>query len=340
MTIQGSGWRHFLAAVGSAAAFAAWAHGDHGDHGDHGAAPQPAQASTAAAAVPMEVRSVAPDVYYVQGLSALGSPKNQNFISNAGFVVTQDSVVVIDALGSPALAEELVRKIRAITPKPIRTVILTHYHADHIYGLQVFQALGAKIVANGLAREYLNSETARLRLEASRTELAPWIDASTRMVGADRWIDGDATRLTIGGTEFVLQHMGPAHTPEDTAVFLPQTGALFIGDVVFRNRIPYVGQADSRHWIAALDALLKLPVKVMVPGHGPASEDPKADMQLTRDYLGFLREAMGKAAQNLDPFEDAYRATDWSRFAGYPLFKEGNRMNAYNTYLLMEQEKQ
>ncbi|MGE8318425.1 MAG: MBL fold metallo-hydrolase [Comamonas sp.] len=331
MTIQGSAWRHFLVAVGSAAAFAAWA------HGDHGAAPQ--AASVAAATVPMEVRSVAPDVYYVQGLSALGSPKNQNFISNAGFVVTQDSVVVIDALGSPALAEELVRRIRAITPKPIRTVILTHYHADHIYGLQVFQALGAKIVANGLAREYINSETARLRLEASRTELAPWIDASTRMVGADRWIDGDATQLTIGGTEFVLQHMGPAHTPEDTAVFLPQTGALFIGDVVFRNRIPYVGQADSRHWIAALDALLKLPVKVMVPGHGPASEDPKADMQLTRDYLGFLREAMGKAAQNLDPFEDAYRATDWSRFAGYPLFKEANRMNAYNTYLLMEQEK-
>ncbi|WP_371813881.1 MBL fold metallo-hydrolase [Diaphorobacter sp. HDW4A] len=295
--------------------------------------------TTEAATVEMEVKSVAPNVYYVQGVSALGSPANQNFISNAGFVVTDDSVVVIDALGSPALAEELVKKIKAITSKPISTVILTHYHADHIYGLQVFKALGAKIIANGQAKEYINSDTARLRLEASRTELAPWINASTQMVTADEWMDKDALTLKIGGTEFVLQHMGPAHTPEDTAVFLPQSGVLFIGDVVFRKRIPYVGQADSRHWIAALDALLKLPVKVMVPGHGPASEEPGKDMQLTRDYLEFLRTAMAKAAQNLDPFDDAYKATDWSRFEGYPLFKEANRMNAYNTYLLMEQEK-
>ena len=332
MKIQGSVWRRILVALGGAAAVAAWATAAV-------AAPPAPAAPAVAATVAMEVKSVAPDVYYVQGLSALGSPKNQNFISNAGFVVTGDSVVVIDALGSPALAEALVHKIRAITPKPIGTVILTHYHADHIYGLQVFQALGARIVANGLAREYLNSETARLRLQASRTELAPWIDASTRMVPAQQWLEGDLNRLSIGGTEFVLQHMGPAHTPEDTAVFLPQTGVLFIGDVVFRNRIPYVGQADSRHWIAALDTLLQLPVKVMVPGHGPASENPRQDMQLTRDYLGFLREAMGKAARNLDPFDQAYQATDWSRFAGYPLFKEANRMNAYNTYLLMEQEK-
>ena len=315
-------------------------------HGDHGAAMQVAQAAVAttapapeAATVKMEVKSVAPNVYYVQGVSALGSPANQNFISNAGFVVTNDSVVVIDALGSPALAEELVAKIRQITPKPISTVILTHYHADHIYGLQVFKALGAKIVANGMAKEYINSDTARLRLEASRTELAPWINADTKMVNADQWIAQDAVPLSVGGTDFVLQHMGPAHTPEDTAVFLPQTGVLFIGDVVFRNRIPYVGQADSRHWITALDALLKLPVKVMVPGHGPASDEPRKDMQMTRDYLEFLRTSMAKAAQNLDPFDDAYKATDWSRFEGYPLFKEANRMNAYNTYLLMEQEK-
>lgn len=293
----------------------------------------------AATAAPMQLQQVAPNAYYVQGVSALGSPANRNFISNAGFVVTDDSVVVIDALGSPALAQELVEKIRGVTPKPISHVLVTHYHADHIYGLQVFEALGAKIVANALAREYIQSETAQLRLEASRQDLAPWIDKSTRMVPASQWISDDTQTLRIGGTDFVLQHMGPAHAPEDTAVFLPQGGVLFIGDVVFRNRIPYVGQADSRHWIAALDSLLQLPVKVMVPGHGPASTNPKPDMQLTRDYLVFLREAMGKAAANLDPFDEAYAATDWSRFARYPLFKEANRMNAYNTFLLMEQEK-
>ena len=333
-------WQWMVAIGLAAAAAQASAHGVHAPVmlAQAGAAtgsvadPQPA-------AVRMEVKSVAPDVYYVQGVSALGSPQNQNFISNAGFVVTQDSVVVIDALGSPALAEMLVQKIKAITNKPISTVMLTHYHADHIYGLQVFKALGAKIIGNGLAKEYIHSETAKLRLEASRTELAPWINAATQLVNADEWISADGMRMTIGGVEFQLQHMGPAHTPEDTAVFLPQSGVLFIGDVVFRNRIPYVGQADSRHWIAALDTLLKLPVKVMVPGHGPASDNAKQDMQLTRDYLLYLREAMGKAAQNLDPFDEAYKATDWSRFEKYPLFKEANRMNAYNTYLLLEQEK-
>ncbi|WP_159914511.1 MBL fold metallo-hydrolase [Pantoea sp. 18069] len=298
----------------------------------------PAQA-TAAAPVRMQLQPVARNAYYVQGASALGSPANRNFISNAGFVVTDDSVVVIDALGSPALGQELVEQIRAVTAKPISHVIITHYHADHIYGLQVFEALGAKIVANALAREYIQSETARLRLEASRQDLAPWIDGNTRMVPASQWIRAATQTLRIGGTDFVLQHMGPAHAPEDTAVFLPRSGVLFIGDVVFRNRIPYVGQADSRHWIAALDSLLQLPVKVMVPGHGPASTHPKADMQLTRDYLAYLREAMGKAAANLDPFDEAYASTDWSRFAHYPLFKEANRMNAYNTFLLMEQEK-
>lgn len=300
---------------------------------------QTAQTGQAAREPVMELQKVAENVYFVQGVSALGSPANRNFISNAGFVVTGDSVVVIDALGSPALAEELVQKIRTITPKPISHVLLTHYHADHIYGLQVFEALGAKIVAHAQAREYINSETAHLRLEASRKDLAPWVNEGTRMVPAQQWVSNDNTQLTVGGVDFVLQHMGPSHTPEDTAIFLPQSGVLFIGDVVFRNRIPFVGQADSRHWISALDELLKLPVKVMVPGHGPASEQPRQDMQLTRDYLHFLREAMGQAAANLDPFEEAYQATDWSKFSGYPLFKEANRMNAYNTFLLMEQEK-
>ena len=169
----------------------------------------------------MKPVQVSPSAWYVQGQSALGSPENQNFISNAAFVVTPAGVVVIDALGSPVLAEWLLDAIRQITPKPVTHVILTHYHADHIYGLQVFEALGAKIVANARAKEYIQSETAQLRLQASRQDLAPWIDKSTRMVAASQWITNDTQTLRIGGTDFVLQHMGPAHAPEDTAVFLP-----------------------------------------------------------------------------------------------------------------------
>jgi glyoxylase-like metal-dependent hydrolase (beta-lactamase superfamily II) len=94
-------------------------------------------------------------------------------------------VVVVDALGSPELARRLMTEIAKVTSKPIHTVVLTHYHADHIYGLQVFKDAGARVVAHSAAREYLTSDTARLRLEASRQELWPWVDEKTRLVPAD-----------------------------------------------------------------------------------------------------------------------------------------------------------
>lgn len=291
-----------------------------------------------AVTVSMPPVQVAPRSYFVQGQSALGSAANQNFISNAGFVVTDSSVVVIDALGSPALARRLLEEIRRITPKPVSHVLVTHYHADHVYGLQAFKAAGATIVAQRSALEYLNSDTARLRLEASRQDLFPWIDEHTRLLPADRWLDGDAD-LQIGGLQFQLRAVGPSHTPEDMVIHVPAERVLFAGDTVFRGRIPFVGQADSRHWIAALEGLLRFDARVMVPGHGPPSTEPAEDIRLTRDYLAYLRQAMGEAARSLEPFEDAYRKTDWSRFEQLPLFGAANRMNAYNTYLLMENER-
>jgi len=281
---------------------------------------------------------VAPGIWMVQGLSALGSSANRNFISNAGFVVTSTGVVVIDALGSPELARELRAEIARVTPLPVTHVIVTHYHADHIYGLQVFKDEGASVVAHRQALLYLNSDTAQQRLAASREELFPWVDEKTRLVAADRWIDGPAT-LQVGGTRLELHPVGPSHTPEDLAVWLPQRQVLFAGDLVFRGRIPFVGQADSAHWVQALDTLLGFDARVVVPGHGPVTDRVRDDLQLTRDYLLHLRRSMGEAARNMDPFEEAYARTDWSRFEKLPLFSVANRMNAYNTYLLMEQAK-
>lgn len=286
----------------------------------------------------MQAREAAPGCWYVEGLSALGSPENQNFISNAGFIVTSGGVVVVDALGSPALAERLLGEIRKVTEQKVTHVILTHYHADHIYGLQVFADLGAQIIAHQAGREYLNSETARLRLQASRTDLAPWIDDQTRLVPATEWIDG-RRELTLGDTQLVIQPVGPAHTPDDLVVFVPQRKVLYAGDLVFRNRIPFVGEADSRNWILSLEKLLEYDADVIVPGHGPVSTEARKDMQLTRDYLVYLRKTMGEAAQEMTPFDEAYAATDWSEFEHLPLFGAANRMNAYNTYLLMEHEQ-
>lgn len=292
-------------------------------------------AATAAVAQPVQAVQVAPQVWMAQGVSALGSSANRNFISNAAFVVTHDSVVVVDALGSPALALELLAEIRRVTPLPVKHVIVTHYHADHIYGLQTFRDHGARVIAHTRAQEYLNSDTARLRLKDSRESLFPWIDEQTRLVPADRWLEG-STQLTIGGTRFEISHAGPAHTPEDLVVWLPEHRVLLAGDIVFRGRIPFVGLADSGGWVKALDRLLAYDAQVIVPGHGPVSTEAQADLQLTRDYLVHLRTAMGQAAQELEPFEDAYARTDWSRYESMPLFRAANRINAYNTYLLME----
>ena len=300
-----------------------------------------ALAATARAAEvpPPELRAlpVAEGVWYFQGAAALGSPANRNFISNAGFVVTPGGVVVVDALGSPALARAALAEIARITPLPVRHVVVTHYHADHIYGLQVFREAGATVLAHTGGREYLATDTARQRLEASRSELAPWVDAQTQLVPADRWLPAGDTVLTLGGEDIVLRPVGPAHTAEDLVVWLPRRGVMFSGDLVFRGRVPFVGQADSRAWIRSLGRLIEARPTVVVPGHGPLSREPMADLVLTRDYLRHLRASMGAAARQMEPFDEAYARTDWSRFEHLPLFKAANRMNAYNTYLLMEQ---
>ena len=329
------GRRQFLQRTAAwAVAGAASAAGLH--HGLAQAAPSQSHANFTPP--PMQAREVAPGCYYVEGLSALGSPENQNFISNAGFVVTSESVVVIDALGSPALAKRLLAEIAKVTDKKVSHVLVTHYHADHVYGLQVFADLGTQILAHQAGREYLHAETAQLRLEASREELAPWVDAQTRLVQATQWLEG-SQRLQVGDTELQLELLGSAHTPEDLAVYLPKQRLLYAGDLVFRSRIPFVGQADSRSWIEGLEKLLKFDTEVIIPGHGPVSTEARKDMQLTRDYLLYLRKTMGKAAYDMTPFDEAYAATDWSEFEHLPLFDAANRMNAYNTYLLMEHEQ-
>ena len=292
-------------------------------------------ASACSQAAPLALQAVAPNVWFVQGESALGTPENRNFISNAGVVVTPAGVVVIDALGSPAAAQSLLEAIAGVTPLPVRYVIVTHYHADHVYGLQVFKDRGATILAHAAGREYLQSDTAELRLQASRETLAPWVNAQTRLVPADRWLQADET-LELGGVRLQLRHVGPAHTPEDLTVFVEGSRVLFAGDLAFRGRVPYVGQADSRSWIAALTRLIAAAPAAIVPGHGPLSTDALADLTLTRNYLQYLRDTMGRAAAEMQPFDEAYAQTDWSAYDRLPLFHAANRMNAYNTYLLME----
>ena len=293
--------------------------------------------NAAEATVAMQAQQIGAHTYYVQGQSGAASVENQGFMSNAGFVVTQDGVLVFDTLGSPPLARKLIAEIRKITDKPIQRIIVSHWHADHYYGLQAFKDRGAEVWAHARGRSVLTTEAAAARLQQRRELLAPWVDAGFRAVPADIWLDGDID-FRFGGLSFQLRHVGPAHSAEDLALFVKEDGVLFAGDLVFRGRIPFVGDADSLAWLAALDKLLALKPRVMVPGHGAASVDPTGDLSLTRDYLRFLRNSMGKAVSDFTPFDEAYTATDWRAWERLPAFDAANRPNAFNTYVLMEKE--
>lgn len=274
-------------------------------------------------------------VWYIRGEAGVPSHANRGHTSNAGFVVTKDGVVVFDALGTPVLGQEFVAAIRRITPLPIRRVIVSHYHADHFYGLAAFKAAGAEIWAHRAARAYLESDAARERLAERRRSLAPWVGADTRLVPADRWLEREEA-FRLGGLSFRVFPVGPAHTPEDLALVVEEENVLFVGDLMFGGRLPFVGDADSRAWIAAIDRIVEFKPKIMVGGHGDVSRDAATDLKLTREYLVYLREKMGKAADELEEFDSAYARTDWSRFSHLPAFEAANRRNAYNTYIRMQ----
>lgn len=289
-----------------------------------------------AAEVDMELKQVSEHVYYVQGKAGIAID-NHGFISNAGFVVTDEGVVVLDSLGTPSLAYMLLEKIRSVTDKPIIKVVVTHYHADHIYGLQVFKELGAKIVAPVGVMKYLNSAKAASLLEDRRFTLEPWVNESTYLVVPDVIVD-KATTFQHGGINFKIDVLGEAHSDGDLTLFVEPDRVLFSGDIIFEGRVPFLGDANTKKWLDTLIKMETSKVAALIPGHGPAAKEPNQAISATRHYLAKIRSVMANAVKNLDGFAETYDATDWSEFEKLPAFAEANRRNAYQVFLSMEEE--
>ena len=286
--------------------------------------------------VAMEVKKVSEHVYYVEGVPGIATD-NEGFISNAGFIVTKDGVVVFDSLGTPSLANKLVQKIKTVTDQPIKKVIVSHFHADHIYGLQVFEELGAEIIAPYGAQKYIQSEAAASRLEERQFSLEPWVNEDTRLVLPDTTVE-KSYAFQQGGLSFTINYMGKAHSDGDLTLLVEPDKVLFSGDIIFEGRIPFVGNADSKKWLETLTRLETEGLNALVPGHGPASDNPKETISLTRRYLAYLRKVLGEGIEDLTPFDEVYAEADWSEFEDLPAFEEGNRINAYQVYLSMEAE--
>ena len=290
----------------------------------------------AEATVSMDVKKMSEHVYYVEGIPGVATD-NQGFISNAGFVITDEGVVIFDSLGTPSLAAKLVKKIRQITDKPIKRVVVSHYHADHIYGLQVFEELGAKIYAPLGSQIYIQSDTAKERLEERQFSLEPWVNDETHLVLPDVTVS-ESNQFELGGLTFTINYVGKAHSDGDLSMLVEPDRVLFSGDIIFEARIPFVGNADSKFWLETLTKLETGGLTALIPGHGPASKKPQSTITLTRQYLAYLRKTMGAAVDEFQPFDEVYAETDWSQFESLPAFEAGNRINAYQIYLSMEAE--
>lgn len=286
--------------------------------------------------VPQRVKGT--DTYYVLGRTAVPDNRNAGFTANAGFVVTSQGVVVFDALGTPALGKALIAAIRKRTSLPIRYVVVSHYHADHMYGLQAFRdETSALIIAQHQARNYKDSLDAGKRLRQREQSLAPWVNDATRVIQPDLTFENDIV-FTLGGKTFRVVYAGPAHAPDDSMMLVNPGGVLFAGDIVQNHRIPFMNsdEVNTTNWLAGLDKVLEMKPSHIIPGHGEPSDDPKAAIEFTENYIRFVRAQMKAAVQNWQPFEEAYQSVDWSRYAAMPAFKQTNRGNAYRVYLDME----
>lgn len=293
--------------------------------------------------VPMELRRVEDTpVYYVIGHSGVPGSDNEGLTSNAGFVVTEQGVVVYDALGTPALGYRLLQKIRGVTDKPVEVVVAGHYHADHVYGLQAFdEHTDATVWAQSAALQYIGSPDAKQRLAQRREALFPWVDEQTHVVEPDEMFD-ERKVFDMGETRIELLHVGPAHAPDDTIMIVHRYGVVFSGDLIFGGRLPFLGGegVDTDNWLEGLEYLQSLDPapRFVITGHGEAEANPQQAIRFTAGYIRFLREEMGKAVENLTSFETAYDDTDWSQYEDVPTFDAANRGNAYQVYLEMEDE--
>ena len=252
---------------------------------------------------------------------------------NAGFVVTSEGVVVIDALASPQQGQQLVEAIRRITPAPITWLVLTHHHPDHHFGGIVFRRLGAKVIAHP-DRRVLASEAGEDAL------IADWV----RVVGLDAMRgfefadtpDHPVTAvdtLQLGERTLIISHPGAAHTAGDLMVWLPQERILFAGDLLIEDGVTMVVDGNSGELLKALAAIDSLHPRVVVPGHGAIPRQPSELVATTRKYITGLRAEMRSALEHGVPMGRALQSLPPADQTRPVSLNSRRRRNALRVYL-------
>jgi cyclase len=202
---------------------------------------------------------------------------------NAGFVIGDDGVAVIDTFQDPRPAKALLSQIRKITPLPIRFVVNTHYHLDHVNGNDVFAAAGATIVAHRNVRAWMRTENIKMLDPPVTAEKKARVAAlSLPTVVHDSHMD-----LYLGSRRINVRYY-PGHTGGDSVVSVPDAHVVFCGDMLWKQHVPNLIDASTGAWVESLDRMQKdYGPATWVPGHGDVANGQ--DVTIFRNYLADLR---------------------------------------------------
>lgn len=230
---------------------------------------------------------------------------------NTGVVIGEDAVMVIDAQATPVMAQDVIRRIRTVTDKPIRYVVLTHYHAVRVLG------------ASGYRPEHIiaSRDTYDLIVERGEADMKSEIERFPRLFRAVESVPGltwptlvfeGRLTLSLGSLQVEIMQLGRGHTKGDTVVWLPQEKILFSGDLVEYAATPYTGDAYLTDWPATLDALASLKPQKLVPGRGAALQTPEAvrlGLEGTRSFITEMFAAVKHGAAAGKDLRSVYRET-------------------------------
>lgn len=240
---------------------------------------------------------IADNVYsYVDVKQA--SPQN-SFGANAGIVVGQDAILVVDTLISSKEAQRFIADIRAISDKPIKYVVNTHYHLDHAWGNSEFVKLGAVVISQAKDREAAikNGEAALKRAAGYGLSES---DMEGTVLAVPTITFNDHLKIDLGGQVVQLIYPKASHTQGSCLVWVPGPKVLFMGDVLFTNFHPFLAEGDLKGWAKALDLAQSLRAAAIIPGHGPISGN--RDLRDMKTYLAlFDKKARQFGAKIKDP---------------------------------------